>query len=112
MKEKDLFMICIIISIIGIFILLIISNLQQPKLTYCSEITSIDIGQQVQIIGNISLEKSHNDFKIFILEQDSCKIEVTCFCKENISGEVEVTGTLEIYNDKIQIKAEKIKNIK
>ena len=105
---EKLLKISLIISILGIFSLLLLSNSLSIKDETCSEITEKNLGELVHLEGTIEKGRSYNDFKILTLKDGECKIEVTCYCKESFSGRVEIIGRVEKYQDKLQIKADKI----
>ena len=102
------------ISLIGIFVLLAIIKFQTIESVQISSLSSLDVGKEVKITGNIiSFREYENDFKILnvIGENDLDKIAVTCNCIEinlYLNKTLEITGKVEEYNGKLQINANKI----
>jgi len=99
----DKFIICLIISILGIFILLLISsNLRPKKVSNYSELAE---GDYVQTTGKIISLRDYQDFSVIKLNNN---ITITCNCKFTINNTIEVTGKVENYQNSLQINADKI----
>jgi len=109
MKQETLFKLSLAISIAGIFLLLLLSNILEPKLTKIKDITQKMLEEKVKIAGIITKVQDKETFKILSLKDDSSNIEVLCECK-NISTNqsIEVIGGIQEYNGNLQIQADKI----
>ncbi|MEM4230782.1 MAG: hypothetical protein QXF25_02820 [Candidatus Pacearchaeota archaeon] len=110
----------LILSLVGIFILFIISKSTKPKQISICDIENLKKNirekENIEIQGAITREKILSEnFKLFILKNQSCEIEVICNCdtsnKNNLTflnKEVLIIGKIQIYKNKTQIQAEKI----
>jgi preprotein translocase subunit YajC len=99
----DKFVICLVISILGIFILLlIISNLQPKKISNYSELAE---GDYVHVTGKIISLKNYQDFSLIKLDNN---ITITCNCKFRVNSTIKVIGKVELYQNNLQISADKI----
>ncbi len=104
-------------SLILIFILLLFSQIIQPKTTMISNITLNDTGKLVKIFGQIISQNNYEgkNFQILTLSNESNTIEVTTNSKTklelNDSQSYAVIGRVSEYNKTIQITAEKIEAV-
>ncbi len=113
--EKVGLRISIIIFLIGIIILYISGNLYSPKLISISEINSDKIGQVVKIKGEIS-ELNYKKNNLFLeISDGNSDIFVIEFNVKNNRFEkyqnIYVTGEVNIYNQELEIIADKIELI-
>jgi hypothetical protein len=93
----------LVISIIGIFAFLFIAT-QTPKV-----ISGKAISESIQVTGKILQVKSYQEFKILVLQD----YDVVCFkCDFRLGDNIKAQGTLEDYQGRKQINAEKIELIK
>ena len=61
------------------------------------------------VSGKVISEKNTQKTSIFIIEENNKTLEIICFCRRSyINKTLLATGTLEIYNNKTQLVAEKI----
>jgi DNA/RNA endonuclease YhcR with UshA esterase domain len=113
---ERLFKISLSISIVGIFIILVISNSLEPKLTSIEDINDLLLGKKVKVEGQVTSIKSYEDsnFQILSLQDETGKIDLTLSPPINITKNqaIIVTGTISEYQGNLQIQAEKIKKIK
>jgi hypothetical protein len=101
-----------LLSILGIFLIFIISIFIKPlKINGC-DLEDIKENTYVEISGEIIVKIDLTDtFKLYILKNDSCKIDVVCNCNLDIERKkVVVRGKVQEYEDKKQILADLIKN--
>jgi len=105
MEPEKIKKILFIISLIGIILLLFIS--QNIKPTSVNTNSTLKINQYVKIAGKVIQEKSYEDFTVLTLQDKYGKIPITCNCKKLINKTLEVIGKVNFYN-RIQIQADKI----
>ena len=106
----DLFKLSLIISIAGIFLLLFLSNILEPKIININEINEKMLNQKVKISGSIFRIESKEDFQIISIVDETGKIEVLCECDSNLqeNQNIEVIGRVQEYEKYLQIQADKI----
>ncbi len=111
----------LIITLIGIFFLLILLNISEPKLKNISEITIKDLNKNVKIKGGIISIKEYEtntkeNFLILTVKDKTGKIEVLITNQKNQALNRQLTknqtliiiGKVSQYKDTMQIQAEKI----
>jgi len=111
MQEKNLLRVAILCSIIGIFVLIIISNSIELKKLTIGEITNKHIGQAIKTEGKIFSIITAEDFTILEIKDKTGKIKIMVF--ENITlkqnQEILIEGKVKEYKDEFEIEADKIK---
>jgi DNA/RNA endonuclease YhcR with UshA esterase domain len=99
-----------IISISGILLLLLLSDMMQPELVEIKNIDNKLLGKKVRAEGKILNIKNFedSDFQIISMEDETGKIDVTSDKLTNLekNKEILVTGTVTEYNESIQIRAD------
>ncbi len=107
--------ILLIASLIGIMILLFVSQQISPKISSISQLNESQLGERVQIKGSIVGIKDYSNNTFHVIElADSTGFISAIFntkskeIKINYSLNYTVIGKLETYNQTIQINAEKI----
>jgi len=104
MKERELLKLSFLISILGIFLLLLISNIIQPKpITNYSE---LKLNNYVKTSGKIT---SINNFQDFLVIKLNNNITITCNCKLKANQTILVIGQVTEYKNQLQIQADKLK---
>jgi RecJ-like exonuclease len=115
MKEKTLLKIAIISSLIGILILLYISEHIEIKEFKISEITRDKLDERVKIKGDIIAIKETPGLYILTLKDKTSSIPIVIFKEEPLSLEhgmlIEIQGIVIEYKGIIEIQAEEIKII-
>ena len=98
------------VSITGILILLFLANTLSPPLSKISELQNKKLGERITISGNLTTQKNYQTLTILILEKDQNEIEVIVSSPLNLTlgKTLLVTGTLEKYQNRLQIRASKI----
>ena len=103
------------ISLIGIIILLILTNLIEPKLTKIKDITIKQLNKKVKIFGKIENiknyeTKTNENFQVLTISDETDYIETILNKDLNVKKDqkIIVIGRVMIYKDKLQIQAEKI----
>ena len=100
------------ISLIGIIILLILTNTLEPQLRNIEEITTKDLNKKIKIQGKIinirSFEESN--FQIISIKDSTGKIDITTNKILNLKNNqsIIVSGRVTDYKQYLQIEAEKI----
>jgi len=108
MDARTLLKISLIVSLIGVFSLLLLSNIPLP-LTTISGLENKTLGSRVRIMGNLtSPYELAEDF--YSMNFKDATGEIKIILNENFTSNktVEVTGLLSEYQNKTQIQAEKI----
>ena len=107
--------ILLLTSLVGILILLFLSQQLSPRLQEIANINESQIGERVQILGNIINinDYSNNTFHVIQIEDSSGTIPVIFNTKSrelNLSytKNYSVEGKLEKYNQTLQINVEKM----
>ena len=98
------------ISIMGIFILLLLSNLLSPKLIEIQEITPILINKQIQVQGIVQDIKNYDNFQVLTIADNTGKINITLDKLTNIkiNQTIIVIGKITEYKTNLQVQADKI----
>ncbi len=109
MNDEVLLNISLTVATIGIIILLLLSYYDKIPEKQFNEITLKDINNKVTIKGTIIQEYKHNNSMTLKLKQE-CVIDVFLFEQLNftIGSNVSVTGTVQEYNGKMEVVADKI----
>ena len=114
MKEKTLFKIAIICSLIGLVGLFFVSDKITVKRIDVGKITDSDVGKEVRVIGKI--ERVSDTDKVMFLEVGQEKVErisVVLFKEEEIrlkEGDyIELIGELDEYKGEYSIIANAVK---
>jgi RecJ-like exonuclease len=103
--------ISMLITFLGIFLLLTISNFYEPKLINIEEIKSNHLNKIIKIQGKIIQEKNYNDFQIITIQDNTKKINVLLNKPINLNNKtLIITGKVIQYKSELQIQAEKIYN--
>ena len=107
---KKLKEISILISVIGIMLLLILSNLVEPKLIKISDIDKHYLNQKIKTKGIVKKLIQYNNFMILTIKDNEKEIFVFVdkIIDINKDSNIIVIGRVTEYKDKLQIRAEKI----
>lgn len=112
MNEKRLLKICLVTSILGIFLLLSIAEFSQPKYYQINDITEKQLDTQIKIEGTITKTKDLPGLLLFDLKDNTSKMTVVAFKDFQINltkGEnISVTGKIAEYNNVLEIIADEI----
>jgi DNA/RNA endonuclease YhcR with UshA esterase domain len=102
----------LIISLTGIFILLLLSNILEPKLTNIEQINEKMLNRKVKVQGEIFNIRVHedSDFQIISIKDETGKIDITTDKILNLTNNQEITvvGSIQEYKEFLQIRADKI----
>jgi DNA/RNA endonuclease YhcR with UshA esterase domain len=109
---EKLFKVSLIISLAGVFLLLLLSNILEPKHISIGEINDMLIDKKVKVQGEIFNIKSYKDsnFEVISIKDNTGKIDITLNEILNITNtqKIIVTGTVQEYKGYLQIQADKI----
>ena len=109
---KNMLVISLIVSIIGILILLILSNSLQPEKINIKDINFQDLNKKIQTQGIITSIKTfqEQDFQIINIKQENYSIAVLVNQKTNLTKNqtIKVIGKITEYKEDLEIQAEKI----
>ena len=104
---------CIITSIIGIILLILVMNKIETPSSNIGSISKTDLNKAVRIKGIIKKAMNNNKVATLEVEDKSGKIDVVLFKPEKLSIKkgslVEIEGKVSIYEDNLQIYAETVK---
>jgi len=113
MEEKNLLRIAIIISLIGVLILIIITEKIDISESNIAQITEKNIDQTVKIKGQITRITKTETIMILNIKDSTGEIKVTAFNPEESNLKtnqiVGINGKVTEYMNQIQIEADKIK---
>ena len=100
----------LITALIGIIILIFLSNSLEPKLIKISDINGKMFDQTVKVSGEITKIKTYDSFTLLILNDKTENITVISYQKLNlsISDKIKVTGKIVEYKGFLEIEADKI----
>ena len=103
-------MLSLIISLVGILILLILSNSIQLKEIPIKNITEKELNKKVQIKGELISIKNYNNFQIISLKDETGEIEAIINKNLNLTKNQKIilTGTVQQYKNSLQIQADKV----
>jgi RecJ-like exonuclease len=102
---------CLIISLLGILILLLIVNFSEIKISEISSVKLSRENQQVKISGIVISKQIYkeNNFTSFKLKDSTGEINIICNCPNiKINQTLEVIGKVQQYQKQMQISADKI----
>jgi len=107
---KILLKISLAISILGILVLLILSNTLNPKLTKIENINKKLINQKIQVKGEIINIKNFKNLQIITIKDSTGRIDLVLYENLNLSKKQTIIafGRVNTYKDQIQISADKI----
>lgn len=108
---KKLTKISLIITILGILILLIISNNLAIELENISEINTKHLNKNIKINGKIlNLKNINKNFQIITIKDTTGTIQVITDYQTKLSKDqsITITGRVTQYKDSLQIQANKI----
>lgn len=110
-NPQTLLKISLIISFIGIFLLFFLSSFE-PQTTAISNVLKLSENQLVKLQGNITKTQDKDSFFILTLQDATGKINIISEKNFQENSTIEVLGKTEVFNNKTQVRAERIKQIK
>ena len=100
-----------IIALLGILLLIILSQQIQPKVVDIKDVKNMSLYKQVAVIGEMITVSNYDEFQVILIQDDTGLIKVTSNSKEPINkttDEILVIGKTDEYKGEIQIQANKI----
>lgn len=107
----NLLKISLIVSIIGIFLLLLLSNFLQPKLININQINDNLLDKEVKVQGQVFNSVIHSsNFQVISIRDKTGRIDITINKNTNNLDNkyIEVVGIVKPYKQYLQIQAERI----
>jgi len=105
-----------VISLIGVFLLLILSNILEPRLISIEKINDRFIDKKVKVQGEIFNIKTYkdSDFQVTSIKDKTGKIDITTDKILNLKNNqtIIVIGKVTQYKEYLQVQANKIILIK
>ena len=113
MQEKSLLRLAILCSIIGLLILIFVSNTIEPQKLKIKDITKEHVGQAIKTQGTISSIQTIDELTILEITDKTSKIKVIAFANTTLSknNNIEIEGIVKEYKDELEIEADIIKII-
>ena len=115
MFERDLSYISLIFSLVGVFLILFLSENLEPKFYQIFEIDNSLIDKIISTSGKINLVKETEQISLFILENNSSKILVFTENNKKLNLKkdtfVKVIGKILMYNGELEIEIKEIKRL-
>jgi len=110
LQKINFLKISLIISLIGIFLLLILSNFLEPKLIGIEKINNGLIDKKVRVQGKIFDTRIYSsDFQVISIKDETGKVDITSPpINVSLDQEIIVTGTVKEYKQYLQVWADKI----
>jgi len=112
MKDPTLLKISLILSITGIFLLLFLLEYQEIKSYQIQNITKSQLDTQIKIQGTITSIKETPGLYILNVKDNSSIIPIIIFKESPLNlkkdMQVEITGKVQEYQDKLEIIADEI----
>lgn len=109
MNEKLLLKLCMLSAIIGLTAIIIIPYIYGTNLKNINEITKKDVGIKVSIQGELKLNYQKEKLTLLELKDSTGKIDVVFFETIPIKGnKAKITGTVNLYQGKLQLKGENL----
>lgn len=109
--KNNLLKIAFALSLIGIFVLLTITNLTKPNVSEIESIDKEDLNQVVAIKGEVISKINYNDsnFQITKIRDKTGEISVTSgIINLSKNQKVLVIGKVQEYDSELQISADKV----
>lgn len=113
MEKRTILNISLTASLLGILLLLLISENLAAKQITTNSITRNHIDKDVILIGSVSSINKQGDLTLLKIKDNTGKIDVVIFKSSDLSLEygddIEVYGKVALYNNKLEIIAKSIK---
>lgn len=104
---------CIITTLLGIILLIIVSDKIEAPTSTISSITKQDLNQEVKLRGTIKASINKETIAFLDLEDSTGVISIVLFKPQNTKitkgSFAEVTGKVSLYEEKLQVYAETVK---
>lgn len=113
MENNTLLKISFIISVLGIFLLLILANYSPKSTLNTSEINKDKINKKIQIRGQITNIKNQKTIQIITLKDATGRINIILYEKINLTENQEIiaNGKINLYENQLELQTDKIEII-
>ena len=115
MKETTLLKISILVSVLGVFSLMVISELSHIELSKISDITKKDLETKVKIQGKLLSIQETPGLYILTITDFTSTITIIVFKEDPLelkkNSNIEIEGKVTEYQGKLEIIADTIKYI-
>ena len=115
MKETTLLKISILVSVLGVFFLMVISELSHIELSKISDITKKDLETKVKIQGKLLSIQETPGLYILTVTDFTSTIVIIVFKEDPLelkkNSNIEIEGKVTEYQGKLEIIADTIKYI-
>ncbi|MBS3168226.1 OB-fold nucleic acid binding domain-containing protein [Candidatus Woesearchaeota archaeon] len=115
MEENLIIKLSLICTILGIILLVIISDKIELPSSEISSISEKEIGKNIKVIGKVNRVTEKNTITIIDLEDKTGIIQIVAFKPENLKlkkgGLIQVRGKVSLYESSTQIYADSIEII-
>ncbi len=113
MEEKTLFNIALICALLGVLIILFVSESKNISDSNIADISSKDLDKEVKIKGYVILSRNLPGILILNIKDNTGNITVVAFKEDkdisiNTSQVVEIIGTVKEYEGSLEIEASTI----
>jgi RecJ-like exonuclease len=112
MKRQDFARLCLVISLVGLGVMYLSTYYLGPETVEPSDVSREDIGSTVSVKGNVLDFYMTDSASFFTLKGETSGIKVSDFQKRSLStGEVRVTGSVDLYRGDLQLVASKVERL-
>lgn len=124
LEKNFLKIVCMLSSLLGLILIYYVAISTQPKVVSISEITLDLVGRPVTVNGTITKVRFHQDGHAFLTISDGKgQIQVPLFAsfllasgldvsKLKVGNNILVSGTVDLYNNQMQIVPRKVTDVK
>jgi len=112
---EKLLKISFILSLLGILILIALSQQLEPRLYNIEDLSQKNLNLRVQIKGTMTSINNYDEFQTMLIKDNTGIISVISNSKTPLnksSLEILIIGTVTEYQDRVQITADKIIELK
>ena len=108
---EKLVKISFIIALVGILILIILSQQISPEIINVEDAKNMSVHKPVAITGRILSVNDYDGFQVLLLQDSTGIMKITSYSKKPIdkpTEEVLIIGKIDIYQEEKQVQADKI----
>ena len=113
MQDKSLFKVSLIISVIGTFLILLISEYSEDKLSNIKDLGKDQLETRVKVEGTVISTRETPGLYILNIRDSTATIPIVIFREEVLNiergAQIEVTGKLTEYKKELEIIVEEIR---
>ncbi|MBS3151442.1 OB-fold nucleic acid binding domain-containing protein [Candidatus Woesearchaeota archaeon] len=113
MQDRNLFKISLIMSTIGTFLILLLSEYSEVELTNIGDLNKNQLEMKVKVSGTVISARETPGLYILSIRDSTATIPIVIFKEDPLSigrnAQIEVTGKLTEYKNELEIIAEIIR---